>query len=348
MFILNYYFSIKNSRRINIDKTEVELLKSGDLEAFLSSEDISEMVSSSSNLKIIIKGFKSEDEARNYIPKLEFILDYYGIQQNIRIIKNNDVNISIEKEENTLFVDTDGKTRYDFSFVDDLKLSSDINFNVKYDNDNEQLQKYFNLSLNNDLSKFEQIALAIKLFNSSIDDSSTMSFISIVTALEILSSTLSKEKKKSNKNIIKIIGLLNKYLNTLDEEEKDKQEVMSNIGKFKYKSKTNLIKEMFKDSGISMNDLVQNYTLDNFIKECYDIRSSIVHGSEYKDNELLKKHSFPDIVNELRKQTKKVIDYQIKHKFESWYIFFWLSFYGNYYIRVHSIKTHQQLILLKP
>lgn len=319
MFILKYYFSINNSRRINIDKTEVELFKSGDLEAFLSSKDISEMISSSSDLKITIKGFKSEDEAINYIPRLEFILDYYGIQQNIRIIKNNDANVSIEKEESTLFVDSDGKTRYNTSFVDELKLSSEVKFFVKHDNDNEQLQKYFNLSLNNDLSKHEQIVLAVKLLNSSIGDSSTMSFILIVTSLEVLSNTLSKVKKKNNKNIIQIIGLLNKYLNSPDIEGKteDKQKVKSHIGKFKNKSKTNLIKEVFKESGISMNDLVFDYTIDNFITQCYEIRSGIVHGSEYKDNELLKKYSFSDVVNELRRQTKKVIDYQIKHKLES-------------------------------
>lgn len=321
MFILECRFSIQNTRRINVDSSEMEIFKHVDTTGYLISNEKDDngerrKISLSKNLILKCDGIDTYDNAILLSNKIYLILYFFGCMYNVKITKetkNLQLSENMKKSLHPI-LESDAiliyKQTENTELTVPLIIKCEIDYYMSYNDDKLFIEKSFEKDLDQNNRNFNIVYRTVEIYNSTISepDNSTK-ILNIIMSLEILTNVLDSSEKNRTDDEIEIIDYASNSLKQ-KYEKKEIDQIVSLIGNLKRKSIKDQIVLLI--SPIISDDEILNYNLEKFISECYRIRSAIVHGNNFSNINILKEHTFVTIIQELSKIAKKVIEHQFR------------------------------------
>ena len=276
MLIGRYYFSLNDTRRIDVKRNILSVIQTESISCFLKNLDNDQQIFLSSNLIIECTGFKSADEIINYSKIIYFGLNMFGFLYDARIhklIDNRSNRLDMNKPRLENYVEV-----IDIDKTETLQLGLDVKYYKMYNDDltflTQSMKKYMYLT-DNELSI---LSFSLEKFNSSIEEiDSTNAIVNIIIGLEALTNLLSQNELTSSEEQI---DLVKKIYNCIDIESKTKltNDIKSTFGKLKKKNIQDQIIYLLRKANQPLNIMEMSFA--EFIKKCYQIRSDIVHAKK--------------------------------------------------------------------
>lgn len=316
MISLECNFSINENRRLNIDDSKLTLFSENNIICEIVSRefmDTNQHKPICESLKLTIKctGFNNEQEAYDYSKYIFFSLHYFGIKYNLRINKDKK-NFSLGTVLKTgvyPIVENDAIIIYDESNKP-LIMNMEMKAFQKLNDDQKLLINSFPIVKITNSSIFRILSNSLELLNTTVSESnSSTRILTIIMALEMLTNILSDDEKMKDLEQIDIIENCIKYVKSSFLFKAYTNDLLSSIGKLKKESIKQKIVKLIKKA--QQPNEILGYSLEKFISSCYGIRSSITHGGNILENDILDTHSLNSVVQELNKVTVNLIDYLV-------------------------------------
>ncbi|MFH2116673.1 MAG: hypothetical protein ABII85_01375 [Bacillota bacterium] len=280
MYDISFLFNLNDTRRFDIKENTLEFIHDDKI-CKLTSRD-NNLISDSTELKIICSSFDTEDHANNYVSKIKSWL--------VKFAYKTKTIIYFPKEN--YYIEEQGGHH-------SLQMSVDFKYYVSLDDD----KKLFLDSIC-EYSIMQQLVYSMyNNITSATTDEAQIIFI--FSLLEHMSSNILEGTKYEKDSVLKLIDSIITTVKNCSIDLKTKKTVIDKLEKDKNQSIRKKLLFMLDEMKIAENILGLSYK--KFIDACYDIRSKIVHEGIAHLPKNLKQYSLQAIALELIKLTEKAI-----------------------------------------
>lgn len=303
-YVLHYNFNISNNRRIKIAEKEKLIYSNGLINGFISSRD-DKLISDSPYLKLVFKGFNSEDEALIFLKdKVYLNIHYFSVKNDLQINTefrkftiNPEIkyNLNVVEFKNIIVYPENKKPRIATLDLEAVSLNN---------NDLDNLEKSFKINSNLD----EEGSISVNAFLLDLNgylsiNNNVVKFLALVISLEQLVNFIKEGEKINEEDYISELEIIRKHLSQSVKNIKLREDVLNITGKLKFLSITKTIKIILKKVK-NINEII-NDEITLFTRNLYYLRSKITHGKRLETEDLV---NVDDYINKIKRIILKLID----------------------------------------